>query len=149
MTNPRQSATLGPAMLRQLERNAVAKQALADEFGVFSSAQVARNAGSRASDVAALASRWRNLGEIFAVDVEGGARFPGFQFGDDGRPLPVIADVVAALGSVFAGWELALWFTGGSASLEGMRPVDVMTGTSDDVAAVVETARAVAVELDR
>lgn len=70
MTEPGRVTTLGPATLRQLERNAVAKQAPADEFGLLSSAQVARNAGSSASDVAALASRWRNLGEIFAVAVE-------------------------------------------------------------------------------
>ena len=146
---PAEKLTLGPAMLRQLERNAVAKQALAEEFGLLSSVEVARRAGSSATNAAALASRWRGLGQIFAVDVEGAARFPGFQFGDDGRPLPVVADVVAALGSVFTGWGLALWFTGGSASLSGMRPVDVMTGTSEDVAAVVETARSAAAELDR
>ena len=146
---PAEKLTLGPAMLRQLERNAAARQALAEEFGLLSSAEVARRAGSSATNAAALASRWRGLGQVFAVDVEGSARFPGFQFDADGRPLPVVADVVAALGSVFTGWELALWFTGGSASLEGVRPVDAMTGTSEDVAAVVETARAVAVELDR
>lgn len=134
-------------MLRQPERNAAAKQALAEEFGL--SGAEARYAGSAASNVAALASRWRSRGEVFAVDVEGGARFSGFQLDADGRTLPVVADVVAALAPVFTGWELALWFTGSSASLEGMRPVDVMTGTSDDAAAVVETARAVAVELDR
>lgn len=146
---PAERLTLGPAMLRQLERNAVAKQALTEEFGLLSSADVARCAGSAANNVAALASRWRSRGKIFAVEVDGGVRYPGFQLDHAGRPLPVVADLIAALSPVLTGWELALWFTGGSASLEGMRPVDVMTGTSEDAAAVVETARAVAAELDR
>ncbi|MHB8295401.1 MAG: hypothetical protein ACYDH5_12400, partial [Acidimicrobiales bacterium] len=50
-------------------------------------------------------------------------RYPAFQFDDHGRPLPIIGEVMAAAGP-FAGWGLALWFTGASERLGGARPVD-------------------------
>jgi hypothetical protein len=120
-----------PGVLEQVRRNALAHADLADEFGLLSAATVARLAGSTAGNPSALASRWRAEGKVFAVEVDGAQRFPGFQFGAGGRPRPVVASVLAAVGGRLAGWELALWFTGADDRLGGMRPVDVLDSDPD------------------
>ena len=136
--------TMSPAVLEQVQRNAEAHAELADEFGLLSSIQVAELTGSTASNRAATANRLRNAGKAFTVEVEGAQRFPGFQFDDNGRPRPVIADVLAAVGDRLTGWELALWFTGSSDWLGGERPADVL---DSDPELVVEAARRLADEI--
>ncbi|CCG02207.1 hypothetical protein [Blastococcus saxobsidens] len=136
--------TMSPAVLEQVQRNAQAQAELADEFGLLSSTQVAELTGSTASNRAATANRLRNQRKAFAVEVDGAQRFPGFQFGGNGRPRPVIADVLAAVGDRLSGWELALWFTGSSDWLGGERPVDVLDSDSE---LVVEAARRLADEI--
>jgi hypothetical protein len=138
--------TMTPAMLQQVNRNARAHAELADEFGLLSSTAVAERANSRslASNPAALANRWRSEGKVFTVDLDGAQRFPGFQFGATGKPLRVIAQVLAAVGDRLSGWELALWFTGSNGWLGGMRPVDVL---DSDPELVVEAAGRLAAEI--
>lgn len=124
--------TMSPAVLDQVQRNAEAHAQLADEFGLLSSTQVAELAGSTASNRAATANRWSNGKKVFTVDVDWAQRFPGFQFGENGKPLPVIADVLAAVDNRLAGWELALWFTSSNEWLGGkLRPVDVLDSDQD------------------
>lgn len=113
-------------MLEQVGRNARARGELAREFGLLSGADVAELTDSAAPRASAVASSWTAEGKVFTAGAAGDPRFPGFQFGDDGRPLPVIAEVLTALGGRLSGWELALWFTGGNGWLGGSRPVDVL-----------------------
>ena len=141
---PAQRLTLSPAVLQQVQRNAEAQAELADEFGLLSSSDVAEFAGSTAGNRAATANRWSSAHKVFTVEVDGTQRFPGFQFGENGRPRPVIADVLAAVGDRLSGWELALWFTGSSDWLGGERPVDVLDSDSE---LVVEAARRLADEI--
>lgn len=141
---PAARLTMSPVVLEQVQRNADARGELAAEFGLLSSTQVANLAGSTASNPAALASRWGKERKVFTVDVDGSGRFPGFQFGQNGRPLPVIAEVLAVVGERVTGWELALWFTGSSGRLGGDRPVDVL---DSDPELVVEAAGRLADEL--
>jgi hypothetical protein len=134
-----------PAVLEQVQRNAEARAELADEFGLLSSTEVAKLAGSTARNRAATANRWVNQRKVFTVEADGAQRFPGFQFGDSGRPLPVIAEVLEAVGGRLTGWELALWFTSSSDWLGGeLRPVDVL---DSDPELVVRAAAALAGEL--
>ena len=144
---PEERLTTTPSVLTQLRRNAEAQKALADEFGLLSSAEVAVLAGSKAANSAALASRWRTKGLVFAVPVDGDARYPGFQFDPAGKPLPVIAGVLHALGDHLSGWELALWFSGSNDWLGGSRPVDVLAGPPADHVVVEEAAQRLADEL--
>jgi hypothetical protein len=141
---PAERLTMSPAMLDQVQRNATAQAELAGEFGLLSSTAVAELAGSTATNRAATANRLRNQRKVFAVEVDGAQRFPGFQFGGNGRPLPVIAAVLDAVDDRLSGWELALWFTGPSDWLGGERPVDVLAG---DPELVVEAARRLADEI--
>ena len=129
----------------QAHRNSVARDALAAEFGLLSSSDVAELSGSAARNAGATAARWRAAGRIFAVTSGGkAALFPGFQFDAGGQPVPVIADILTALADRLDPWSLALWFTGDNTRLGGLRPVDALSGDPD---AVLAAARALADDL--
>ena len=91
-------------------------------------------AGSAASNRAALANRWRKEGRIFALTNHGQTYFVGFQFGPDGRPLPVIAEVLRAFGESNGGWQTAVWFAAANGWMDGARPVDLLTSDPERVA---------------
>lgn len=128
----------------QARRNATAREDLLRDFGALSSAEVAELAGSKASNKAALANRWKQEGRIFSVPFRSSVLFPAFQFDPEGQPRPVIAEVIASLKPTGSDWELALWFTAPTGWLAGRRPVDLL---DDDPAAVAEAARREAAEL--
>jgi hypothetical protein len=144
---PEERLTVGPGVLAQIRRNAQAQQELAEEFGLLSSTQIAELAGSRAANPAALAHGWRKRGQIFTVDVDRVQRYPGFQFGPDGGPRPIIKEVIETLGDAVSPWELALWFTSSNGWLGGVRPVDVLDGNAEDLAALRGAADRLAAEL--
>ena len=126
-----------PAALLQARRNAEARAALLKEFGALTSKQVAEHAGSTAENKAAMAASWKQQGRIFSVTYRGKQLFPGFQFGPEGRPHPVIADVLRILGGEHE-WQLALWFASRSGLLGGRRPVDLIESEPE---AVVQAAQ--------
>jgi hypothetical protein len=126
-----------PAVL-QARRNAEARLALISEFGLLSSADITELAGSRAKNKASLANRWKQEGRIFSVPHQGVDSFPGYQFDQDGRPLPIMAPVLATLGRRSKGWELALWFLAANGWLGGRRPVDLLHSEAEKVAQAAE-----------
>lgn len=126
-----------PAVL-QARRNALAREALFQEFGAFTSSEVAALAGSKASNKAALANRWKQEGRIFSVTHHGTTYYPGFQFDGEGRPLPVIAEVIRRLGAKGGEWELALWFTAANGWLGGQRPVDLLESAPEEAVQAAE-----------
>ena len=128
----------------QVQLGAAARAALADEFGLLSSADVDEAAGSDPQNRSGMAHRWRVHAQVFTVEVGEEPLFPGFQFDPDGRPRPIIAEVIDVLGDRLEGWELALWFTGSNDWLGGLRPVDVLDSAAEQV---VDAARRLSVEL--
>ena len=139
MTPPK---TASRGVTVQAQRNAAARAALDEEFGLLSSAEVAAAAGARAKNTSSLASRWRKEARIFAVPGGDGANlYPAFQFDASGQPVPVIAGIIEAL-RVMDGWSLALWFIGANGWLGGERPADVL-----DDAQVLIAAQQLAAEI--
>lgn len=125
----------------QLQRQAEARDLFLREFTTLTSQDVAALSGSTARNTAALASRWKSDGKIFALSAGRVDRFPAFQFGEDGKPLPIIARII----EIFQDrnpWALALWFASNSGWLGGRRPVDLLRERPDDV--VEAACRAVA-----
>lgn len=116
-----------------------ARTVVTAEHGVLSAAEVARRAGSRGHSRTIAVRRWQQTGKVFAVAVAGLDHYPGFCFGPDGRPLPVIAEVLAAFAGRLQGWDLAAWFVTPNGRLGGRRPVDALDA---DPGAVAEAARA-------
>ena len=123
------------AEIAQLRRNAEARKAFFAEFGALTSKQVAELVGSRATNRAALANRWKAQNRIFAIEAGGQSLFPAFQFAEDGQARPVVAEVLAALGPRAKGWQTALWFTGANGWLGAKRPVDLLESAPEAVAA--------------
>ena len=127
-----------PAQALQAQRNGEARWALMQEFGAYTSEEIAAHR-SRAKNKHALANRWRSEGRVFSVDFQGQRLFPGFQFDlETLAPKPVVAEALAALPrEEMSEWEVALWWTAANGWLGGGRPVDVM---EDDEGAVVAAA---------
>jgi hypothetical protein len=56
------------------------------------------------------ASDWKRQGRIFSVSIGGEEYFAGYQFDTICQPLPVIEEVLDALGPVADSWKIAAWF---------------------------------------
>ena len=129
-----------PAILDQARRNAEFRAEFLQRYDVLDAGQVHDIYGSKAENTAALAGRWRNAGKIFGVELQGRIFYPAFQFDDAGRPKPVVARVIQALGKR-GPWQIASWFTAPNGWLPDDRcPVDVM---DDSPEAVADAAREV------
>jgi hypothetical protein len=115
-------------------RNAEARWRLLSEFGALTAADVSAAAGSRSKNTSALAGRWLRDGDVIAVTHDGTRYFPAFQFGEDGRPLPVMKAILPHL-SDLGDWQRAIWFVTGSRLLGDRRPVDLLTERPDEVVA--------------
>lgn len=126
----------------QLERNAIERAQFAKEYPLLDAERVAHFMGSGSRHPAALASKLKARGKLFSVKVPPHNRdyYPAFQFDATTRqPLPVIAEVLRAIGKRLAGWELALWFATENGWLENdEKPVALL---SADPAAVVAAAK--------
>jgi hypothetical protein len=131
------AGVLDESRVLQLQRLAEARRRFLQEFPTLTSQEIAEVNRSRASNTAALANGWKAAGRVFAVSVARGDLYPAFQFGEEGKPLPVIAQVLEVMRGEQP-WTIALWFAGGSGWLGGKRPVDLL---HTDPEAVVEAAR--------
>ncbi len=91
------------------------------------------------------ANDWKRRGRIYSVSVEGKDYFAAYQFDEMSQPLPVIKDLLTALGEVGDTWRIAAWFhfpngwITGTAEHKG-RPVSPKDAL-DRHDAVVEAAR--------
>jgi hypothetical protein len=56
------------------------------------------------------ASDWKRRGRIFGVTFNGKEYFAGYQFDAMSQPLPIIRDILEALGPVEDSWKIAAWF---------------------------------------
>lgn len=117
----------------QARRSAKARELLLKQWGGYTSAEMGRLSGSTAKNRAAIASRWKNEGRVFSLTYQGKTYFPSFQFDETGRPLPLIAEVVATLGRKVRDWDLALWFNASSGWLGGEKPVSLLTKNPEAV----------------
>jgi hypothetical protein len=125
------------AASEEARRQAHLRERIMSDFGAWSAAEVASLAGSTAANRFQLAHKWNKEGRIFRVPYHGVWLYLGFQFDENGRPLPVVADVLRAL-APSRPWELAEWFVLGNGCLGRERPVDLLV---KDPVAVVSAAR--------
>lgn len=77
------------------------------------------------------ASRWRREKRVFAVRNGRARLFPCFQFAD-GRPLPVVRQVLKRLPADMTSWQIAFWFRSGNGWLDGRSPEEAL-GDEDSV----------------
>ena len=129
-----------PDVVEQACRNVEFRAEFLKRYDALDAGQVGGRLHSKAGDTTDSAQAWRNDGKIFGVERQGRVLYPAFQFGGDGRPKPVVADVLRALGKR-GPWQIASWFATPNGWLsDDRRPVDVM---DTDPEAVVNAAREV------
>jgi hypothetical protein len=82
-----------------------------------------------------VASRARKRGEVLGVWDGINYRYPTFQFGSDGQPLPRLAELIAALpiDAVGSNRGAALWLFAPDAELGGQTPAQVFPEHPDRV----------------
>jgi hypothetical protein len=131
------SRVLSPSRLEQLRLQAKAREHFLATYPTLTSSEVAELGGSRARNKSAIASRWKQEGKIFAISDQSTDRYPLFQFGQDGKPLPVMEDILRLFEGENA-WTIALWFAAASDWLENDPPAERV---ARDPAAVLEAAR--------
>jgi hypothetical protein len=100
-------------------------QSVEAEFGLLDASEAGARLGSSPKDARDLVVSKHRSGDLLALRRAGLHRFPGFQFGADGKPWPIIR----ALRHLSAryGWsesDLFLWLVTPAANLGGARPVD-------------------------
>ncbi len=113
------------ALIEQARRNQAARQAFLDEFAVLSAIEVHELVGSTAKNPHASANRLRTDNRIFAIRIGDEYRYPAFQFDAEGRPLPIMRELLQAAEGL-RGWGLALWLTAPNGFLDGDRPLDLL-----------------------
>jgi hypothetical protein len=128
-------------ILEGARREAQFRVRLMQDYVAHRAAEVAMLGGSTASNRSQLAYRWRKERRIFAVPYRGELRYLGFQFDHDGQPVPVVAQVLAAL-TGWSEWQIAAWFVTANGLLDKEQPVAVLlTRAADVVSAAEEDAR--------
>ncbi len=133
-----------PAAARAVQAEHNLYTRLDAEFGLLSSTEAGKRMGSRSSAPRNLATTAHRNKAVVAVRRGNLLAYPGFQFGPDGQPLPVIRRLreVAELN----GWSepgLVQWLCSPTTYLDGDRPVDHLVTEPDRIVAVAAEAFAV------
>ena len=104
------------------------------------SAEVHKRATLPGNNPSQTVHRWRKQGKIFAINYGGRDLYPAFQFGDDGRPLPIVAELLEILArdKDRSDWDNALWFAADSGWLDGQTPIDLLQSGPDLVKRAAE-----------
>lgn len=128
-----------PAVARavQAERNLYDR--IDAEFGLLTSAQTGKRLGSRSTAPRNLAASTHRSGALLAITRGHQRLFPAFQFGADGRPLPVIRTLRELADET--GWSetgVVQWLCAPTTYFGGRRPVELL---ADEPVRVVDAAR--------
>lgn len=139
----RTTHTPHPALARGAQAGENAIRAIETEFGLLTSAEVAKILGSSStpSAIRALASDMRGRGELLALKRLNRFVYPGFQFDRErGRVKPLVKPLVALAHT--SGWDeidAILWLCSPTTYIaDGARPVDLI---DTDPERVLEIAR--------
>lgn len=89
----------------QMARRRTLKR-IVDETRWYSAEQIRQQFGKRLSPTV----DWKRRGKIFGVQIEDREFFAAWQFGQDLKPLPIVAKVLAALGPIADPWKISAWF---------------------------------------
>lgn len=105
--------------------NAVARNRFIDQFECLNSEQVAALAGHEARNRSASASRWKREQRIFGISRGRQELYPAFQF-RDGRPRPIIRELLREMPKGLSAWDVAFWFVSSHRWLDGAVPVKLL-----------------------
>ncbi|MGA3346421.1 MAG: hypothetical protein ABSC76_16295 [Terracidiphilus sp.] len=96
----------------------------------WTSATVADQSTSTATNKSAIASRWLREGKIFSISYKGQRKFPSFQF-QNGSPAPAIAKVIEMFPVHARDWNLAFFFSTPNPYIGGHKPHELIRSNPD------------------
>jgi len=131
---------LAEVELKIAEDTADLRREFFDRVPVHTSTEVHQRAGFPGNNPSQTVHRWRKQGKIFSINYGGRDLYPTFQFGDDGRPLPIIAELLEILArdKDRTAWDNAMWFAGDSGWLDGQTPIDLLQSDPERVKRAAE-----------
>ena len=111
-----------------------------ERMPVLTSAQLHERVGFPGNNPSQTGLRWRKQGKLFSINHGGRELYPAFQLGSDGRPLPIVAELLEILGRDpdRTEWDNALWFADESGWLDGKTPIELMLFEPDLVKRAAE-----------
>lgn len=113
---------IGELHLEQYRKELVSRQAFVKKHACLTAAQVAETANHDNTNRSQTASRWKSDGKIFAIPDGRRDLYPAFQFGSDGQPISVIAEILKHLQPHRSPWSIARWFTSPNSWLNERAP---------------------------
>lgn len=102
--------------------------------------EVSARAGLSNKNPSSTPNKWKKGNTIFAINHQGQDRYPSYALGVDGKPLPVMKDILQAFSGKKAPLLIGLWFCSVNSWLGGVAPKDVIETRPQDVlnAAIME-----------
>jgi hypothetical protein len=120
-----------PRVIERAREETVQRVRILRDFGAFTAQQIAERRSSPAKR-SRVVYRWRRESRIFSVTYRGVPLYLGFQFDDDGQPLPVVQQVLELIGA-WDEWDIALWFVRSNPTLDRHAPVELLTREAERV----------------
>jgi len=78
-------------------------------------------------------NKWKRNNTIFAIPYQGRDRYPGYALGDDGKPLPIMKEILQVFSGKKVPLKIGLWFCSVNSWLGGVAPQDVIEARPQDV----------------
>jgi hypothetical protein len=123
--------------LSPIERRIALRNQLRKEVALMTADKWKEWSGSRGKNPSAALGKHKAKGRLFAVTDDDRDFYPAFQFSEDAKPKPAIAQVLAHVPEADRGWPLLSWFNAGNVFLKDQKPMDVI---DSDPQAVAEAA---------
>lgn len=123
-----------PAIARAVQAECNLYDRIDAEFGLLSGTEAGKRMGSRSSAPRNLAAAAHRSKTLLGLRRGNQVTYPGFQFGPDGRPLPVIKRLrEVAEANAWSEKGLVQWLCSPTTYLYGDRPVDHLSTDPDRV----------------
>lgn len=132
-----------PSLTRSVQAEQNLYDRIAAELGLLTATEAGRRMGSRSRTPHSVASGVRSKGRLLRIRRGNRIVYPGFQFGADGQPLPVIKELLDLAGKLgrsetgLAQWLFAPTTYLAGAAGDALRPVELL---AIDPAAVLDLA---------
>lgn len=130
-----------PAVARAVQAEHNLYDRIDAEYGLLTAAEAGRRMGSRSTAPRNLAAAARRSGALLGMRRGHQTLYPGFQFGADGQPLPVIRPLREL--AQRAGWSensVVQWLCAPTTYLDGRRPAELLAAQPDHVFDVAQLA---------
>lgn len=123
-----QDDSLGQLRQRIVANTLRLRREFIKRFDVLTASELAELPAAQIDAGVGSVERWLREKRIFSIRHAEHDSFPRFQFDLQGKPLPIIAELLSIFGlcEAFTDWDKALWFVAPNGWLDGPRPIDLM-----------------------